>query len=209
MTSHTSDQEALEAAAQLIGPSRPARSTGASRPPGRPDLATDGGGQGARRMVVTAGLVVAAGLAVGAGYGLTRADASSDTQAVGGTAAEVLDGALVGRIEGAAERDEVGAVAWPGQVLTAPEPTAGTAVDWQWQLCERPAEDDDRPLDCTSIDGATDNTYEAPPTDAARPVRVIVTVDLGDAIHVRAASAPVTAQAWPESITPGQPPTTG
>lgn len=143
-----------------------------------------------------------------------------------GIAADILEpGPLIGRISGANRypTDDDGVerynFAWPGQELVAPEPTAGEAVAWQWQLCDvPPASSDDEegagsdeerpPLECRAVEDATEDRWESPPTNRTRLVRVIVTVDLGDGVRVRAATDPVAAIDWPDAIQPGDPPPT-
>lgn len=129
-------------------------------------------------------------------------------------------GALIGSIEGSSRYrsdDDVDRYryAWPGQILTAPEPSTGEAVGWQWETCDVPrapsdneddTADDPPPLECAAIPGATGRRWESPPTNRAELVRVVVTVDIGDQVRVRAATTPVAAVAWPDDITPGDPP---
>lgn len=176
--------------------------------------------------------LVAGGAAVALIVGLVVGRATADTSSSGDddvvedvgprVAEEVLaPGSPLGSIEGttayrASDDDDVERYryAWPGQILTAPEPATGDAVAWQWETCEvPPAPDEDeeerpepRPLECRAVETATDDTWESPPTNQIRLVRVLVTVDLGDDVQVQAASIPVAAMPWPEDITPGDPP---
>jgi hypothetical protein len=120
--------------------------------------------------------------------------------------------------------------AWPGQELVAPASSTGTTLGWQWELCDVPAApaapdagatdagatgeppgagaeaEDPGPLECTPVADATGERFTAPPTDRTRLVRVIVTVDLGNDIAVEAATVPVAAVPWPDSVQPGEPP---
>jgi hypothetical protein len=178
---------------------------------------TSGGVEPRPAWLLPAGAVVVA-LVLGLVIGRGSASSSSDDDVDDGprAAEEVLaPGALLGSIDGTS-RYRGGDVdryryAWPGQILTAPEPATGEAVSWQWETCEVPAAPDEEgqdpaPLECTAVDTATDETWESPPTNAARLVRALVTVDLGDQVQVQAASTPVAALPWPEDVTPGDPP---
>jgi|GEM_PF-6579916 len=56
----------------------------------------------------------------------------------------------------------------PGQLVTAPAPTTGTATGWRWQRCNETGED------CHDIPGATDPMYPSPPTPDPLTIRVLV-----------------------------------
>lgn len=99
----------------------------------------------------------------------------------------VVEGFL-GPITGTTDVDDE-AVAYPGELVTAPEPSDGEAVAWQWQLCP---EADSGPDDCTAIGDATSETWTSPPTPDPVFIRVAVTVDL-DGVRVRATSDTYTA----------------
>lgn len=158
MTISTStDEEALQSASALLTPPKPASSPGPTWP----------------GPVWTAWVVLAGGVLVLFLVGLLagRATGGSDTATPVAhppgpyLAGEVLDGSVLGDIEGPSELDvpevdededddrdpairwiaDTGASsyggAWPGQVLDAPEPAVGEAVAWQWETCT-PAPDD-------------------------------------------------------------------
>jgi hypothetical protein len=136
------------------------------------------------------------------------------TESDGGTrtASSVVDAdGLLGPISGASIYSfDRAPFAWPGQVLTAPIPTTGKAVAWQWELCDPPpSHDPDGGVGrCRAVARATSRRWESPPTDTMRMVQVLVTVDMGDRVRVAARSAPVAAVPWPETVTPGDPPPT-
>jgi hypothetical protein len=147
--------------------------------------------------------------------------ATADVRRPGNRSTIIEPGALLGGIDGANRYrgdDDVDrySYAWPGQELTAPEPSTGEAVAWQWQLCDVPpapsddeeADADSEPaaLECAAVEGATDERWASPPTNRTRLVRVLVTIDLGDDVLVRAASRPIAAVDWPDDVTPGDPP---
>lgn len=112
----------------------------------------------------------------------------------------VVDG-LLGPIRGTTDvADE--AVAYTGELVTAPQPRDGDAVAWQWQLC--PDADAD---ECTAIGDATSETWTSPPTPDPVFIRVVVTVDL-DGVRVRAASDTYTAMSQRPATTTTAPPTT-
>lgn len=164
-------------------------------------------------------LVLVVGLLVGRATAPSRQgdDDASTTR----TGEELVGpGALLGAIDGSSRyrsNDDVDRYryAWPGQVLTAPEPSTGDAAGWQWETCDvppEPSDDEDEaaeeqaPFDCTAVQGATERRWESPPTSRVVLVRAIVTVDLGDGVQVRAATTPIAAVPWPDDITPGDPP---
>lgn len=180
---------------------------------------TSGGAEPRPAWLLPAGAVVVVALVLGMVIGRATAATSSDDDGDDGprAAEEVLaPGALLGPIDGTSRyRDrEVNRYryAWPGQILTAPEPATGDAVAWQWETCEVPPAPDEEerqepaPVECSAVDTATDETWESPPTNAVRLVRVLVTIDLGDEVNVQAASTPVAAMPWPEDLAPGDPP---
>lgn len=168
--------------------------------------------------------VAAVALLIGGFIGYQVAPSGSDTPAPArpGSRSKIIEpDALLGGIGGAnryRSDDDVERYnyAWPGQELTAPEPSTGDAVAWQWQLCDvppAPTDDEDAdaasepaPLECVSVDGGNDEGWASPPTNRTRLVRVLVTIDLGDNVRVRAASTPVAAVDWPDDVTPGDPP---
>lgn len=137
------------------------------------------------------------------------------------TATDVLEpGPLLGGIGGAHRyptgKDGVEHMnfAWPGEELTAPEPSTGEAVGWQWELCDVPPEPDKAQqvapnLECRAVSDATEDRWSSPATNRTRLVRVIVTVDLGDGVRIKAAAEPVAAVDWPANIKPGDPPSVG
>lgn len=91
-----------------------------------------------------AGAVVVAGVAYAVGR--MSAPSADDPEPIvqSGLASDVIEpGALLGPIAGAnrySSDDDMERLdyAWPGQELIAPEPSAGDAVGWQWQLCDVP-----------------------------------------------------------------------
>lgn len=160
-------------------------------------------------------------LGVAIGLAIAPSSSSDDEEApVTRTGSEILvPGALLGAIDGTSRYDSDDDVdryryAWPGQILTAPEPSTGDAVAWQWETCDVPAEPSDEedaseeppPLECSSVEGATERRWESPPTNRVRLVRVIVTVDLDNRVRVQAVTTPIAAVPWPDDITPGDPP---
>ena len=171
------------------------------------------------------GLIAVVSFFVGKSTAPTARSADPEPVETLDVAADLIEpGALVGPIVGAnrypAGNDDVArySYAWPGQDLVAPEPSTGRAVAWQWQLCDVPPEpsDDDEstdnvseeppPLECSAVDEASEDRWASPPTNRTRMVRVIVTIDLGDAVRVRAATTPIAAVDWPDDIQPGDPP---
>lgn len=114
----------------------------------------------------------------------------------------VVDG-LLGPIRGTTAVDDE-AVAYTGELVTAPEPRDGEAVGWQWQLCP---EADSAADECTAIGDATSETWTSPPTPDPVFIRVVVTVDL-DGVRVRAASETYTAMSERPAPTTTAPPTT-
>lgn len=112
----------------------------------------------------------------------------------------VVDG-LLGPIRGTTDLDDE-AVAYTGELVTAPAPRDGEAVAWQWQLC--PESDAD---ECTAIGDATSETWTSPPTPDPVFIRVVVTVDL-DGVRVRATSETYTAMSERPAPTTTQPATT-
>jgi hypothetical protein len=140
-------------------------------------------------------------------------------------------GSLLGQIGGTNEYPAIDGIAryryaWPGQELVAPSSSTGTARAWRWELCDVPVGPDagatdalatdapatdaaaeaPGPLECAAVAGATAERFTAPPTDRNRLVRVIVTVDLGNDVAVDAATVPIAAVPWPDSVQPGDPP---
>jgi hypothetical protein len=193
----------------------------------QPDTETFGyqrirSGEVARFWWVPLAGVAAIALLIGglAGYQLAPSGSGTPAPARPGTASETIEpGALLGRIDGAnryRSDDDVERYnyAWPGQELTAPDPSTGNPVAWQWELCDVPpapsgdenADAEPAPLECASVEGATHKRWASPPTNRTRLVRVLVTIDLGENVRVRAASTPVAAVDWPDDITPGDPP---
>lgn len=172
-------------------------------------------------LVGIAVLCLVFGLVAGRWTAPSKSDPADPPQP--GTRSEIIEaGALLGPIVGAQgyrSDDDVERYnfSWPGQELTAPEPSTGDPIAWQWQLCDVPpppsddeeqadSEDEPAPLECTAVEDATQRQWASPPTNRTRLVRVIVTVDLGDDVQVRAVSAPIAAVDWPNDITPGDPP---
>ncbi|HEY8546603.1 MAG TPA: hypothetical protein VIL36_16200 [Acidimicrobiales bacterium] len=132
----------------------------------------------------------------------------------------IAPGSFLGPISGAtdyrptaADRTNRYDFAWPGQELEAPAASTGDPVAYQWELCDVPPEPETEEeaaepvaLECDPVEGATEATFTSPPTDRTRLVRVVVTVDLGNDVLVDAASVPVAALAWPETVQPGEAP---
>ncbi len=122
-----------------------------------------------------------------AGSSTTVAPTSSPPPTTIPMAGVIVD-RLLGPITGTTDVDDE-PVAYPGELVTAPEPRDGEAVAWQWQLCP---EADSGPDDCTAIGDATSETWTSPPTPDPVFIRVMVTVDL-DGVRVRATSETYTA----------------
>lgn len=193
--SPTTDEEVMQAVRERLAGSKSTSSPPAAR----------------RRRIRTDWLaVLGVGLVLGGATGALLAGQDEEVEERPAENGPVIDGRLVGAIDGPSDDPELGAVAWPGQVLTAPTPIEGEAVAWQWELCDLPPKDADAEVtvetECTAVSGATDEVYESPPTAERRELRVIVTIEVDDFTQVRAASAPVMAMPWPDGLAPGSKP---
>lgn len=212
----TTDEDVLARANEVLGNTPPP-----AIEPGA-DLPT--GGRLERRIDPRRGLgvLVAAAVAaalVGGVIGRATAPDSAEPTVVQQTALPspapsipesdvVIDGRLIGEIDGASEEDARGAVAWPGQPLTAPEPSVGEAVAWSWEVCNLTDDNTADSETCKPIGDSNHDTWPSPPVKADQAIRVVVDVDLGGEAIARAASPAVIALAWPDGVAPGEAVTT-